>query len=292
MAPFGKRSRHRYQHHHRNKKLSPPVIIAICVASALVVSIVAGNLLKVFLDNDAYKRLVDPGEEPANVVTPITIDTPDLNAYYFPFGASTDEIQSGVVSVNINVPDGKLSYTSPVSKLLGITNVETYDFAENMAAINDRTNYLTGVLFSQTLAQPTNDLKYATELRERALIAEFLQGGGNEVLLCNVDLLQAADYVKAIKADLPSAVIGISVPLVNAEENDAHIATLLKTCDFCALDLRGISVENEEEAYNVIKSASFYLIAYDMRLLLSTDQTLFISQLTELSIPDFQIVGA
>lgn len=292
MAPYGKRFRHRYQHHHRNKKLSPPVIIAICVASALIVTVIVGNLLKVLLDEDAYRRLVDPKEKPTNAVTPITTDTPDLNAYYFQFGSSADEIKSGVVSVNINTPDGKLSYTSPVSERLGMTNAEAHAFAENMKEINDRTNYITGVLFSQVLAQPTNDLKYATALCERALIAEFLHGGGNEVLLCNLDPLQAADYVKAIKADEPSAVIGIAVPLANAEENDAQIATLLKTCDFCALDLRGVSVESEEEAYEIIKSASFYLIAYDMRLLLSVEQTLFISQLSELTVPDFQIVGA
>ncbi len=291
MASFGiRRRRHRNLHNRRDRKITPAAIIAICIASALLVSIIIGTLLKVFLDEEAYRRLVEPKEEEPAVADPVLTNLPDLNAYPYVFGSDTDTIQSGAVSVSINGPLGVLHYTSPVSAYLAIPDTAPHNFTETMIKLNENTNYISGVFYPQASGQQSSDLGYALALRERALIAEFLRNGGNDVLLCNVSLSQAADYVSAIKADTPTAAIGIAVPLADAQANEAQIPTLLKACDFCALDLRGITPAAEEDAYTLLKSLSYYLIGYDMRLLLSSDQTLLISQLQNFSVPDYQII--
>ena len=67
MSSFGRRARrHRAAHH---KGLAPWAIILICVASALALSLLVGNLLKVFLDEEAYDRLVNPPAEEAAEAT-------------------------------------------------------------------------------------------------------------------------------------------------------------------------------------------------------------------------------
>lgn len=48
MSPFGKRFRH--HHAHGTRKLHPLAIVGICLAVAVLVTVIVGNLLNIFLD--------------------------------------------------------------------------------------------------------------------------------------------------------------------------------------------------------------------------------------------------
>ena len=78
MASFGRRLRH---HHRRTRtrKLSFAAIAAICVASALVFSIVTGLLLRAFLDEETLLRLSKP-KDTQKVEDPIETYLPAITA--------------------------------------------------------------------------------------------------------------------------------------------------------------------------------------------------------------------
>lgn len=294
MSSF-RRHRHRYKSH--THKLSPPAIIAICVAAALIVSIVTGLLLRHFLDEEAYRRLNEK-KEPA-VTDPVNTYLPDVHAIPFVLGTPIESISPEASrSVALNTRDGIMHYASPVTRYFGMT-VDTQATAEDdLIALDIATTYLSGIFHPQALLQETADLQFAVAAQERAVLREFLRNGGSEVLLVvdtlNADTLAStAAYAKALKAEIGTAALGIAVPyaLASAENGWEIIGTLLKSCDFCALDLRAVEAEDADAADRVFSDITYYLKQYDMRLMIAEEQSLFTSLLEPWKVSDYAIVS-
>ena len=287
MPSFGRRPRHYHNTYHR--RLHPIALIAICVGAALIVTLIVGNLLKIFLDEDAYNRLVSP-----NDTDPIQTELPDIQAQPFLLG-STSEALPSAVSVNLNRSDGTLLYKSSVSSKLTVSQNEKVDLTSSMSYLSDV--YVSGVFFPQVFKQASDNLTYATELSERALLNEFFALGGDDVLLVDVkfdsnSLPVLIDYVSALKSEIKNATVGIAVPLavVQSENGSEILTTLLKVCDFCALDLKSTATPTDLEHTEFLIKSSNYLEQYDMRLILSQSQIELIDALDDVQINHFQIL--
>ena len=298
MASFGRRLRH---HHRRTRtrKLSFAAIAAICVASALVFSIVTGLLLRAFLDEETLLRLSKP-KDTQKVEDPIETYLPAITATPVRLRDVTDSLPPmSAVSVTLNTPGGALYYTSPVGTYYELKTAQDTDFYTALTSLDVASSYISGIFHPQAFLQSTTDMHYAVAAQERALLREFLRNGGNEVLLLNVPLntdtvSTAAAYAKGIKQDVGSHAVGIAVPLsvAQAENGWEILGTLLKSCDFCALDLRAEAAGTEENAKALLSSITYYLAQYDMRLLVSESQTVLIEAIEEAGIADYEIISA
>ena len=118
MSPIGKRFR--YRHAHSARKMHPLGIVAICLAVAIVVTVVVGNLLNIFLDDEAYRALTDGQEVETGGESLEKSSVRNVNAYPFTLGGDTEEIAGQAsASVSINRADGVLNYTSALASHFG-----------------------------------------------------------------------------------------------------------------------------------------------------------------------------
>ena len=289
----------RYRGSHSHGKISPVTVIVICVVIALIVSLTVGNLLRIFLDEDAYRRLVEGEEKLPQINNPVKTDLPDIQAKSFTLGDKLKASELGIaLSVTLNSPDGPLTYTSPVSEYFACSGNTKVSLGSAMNEIVPLTSYISGVYYPQAFAQDNPDLFYAVSAQERALLREFLRSGGRDVLLADISpdaptLSVISEYARLLKLEIGEYGVGVAVPLsiVQADNGWEIISTLLNNCDFCALDLRGVTVADQTAAKEQLQSIAYYLLQYDMRLLLSSDQTHLINALNDSYITDYQIVA-
>ena len=294
MAGF-RRNRRRYGNHTR--KLKPTAILAICVAVALAVSLTVGLLLHAFLDEDTYRRLTEQDQTSLSG-DPIKVDTPDIHAMPFRLGSDISaHPQSTAASVSLNTPDGKMTYTSPVIDYYKLPSTTTTDFPSDLIALDLATPYVSGVFYPQTFSLETADLQFASAAAERAILREFIRSGGSEILLIidslSMDTLSSlTSYVTALKKELGAAPVGVAVPLTLAESKSGWeiIGTLLKSADFCALDLQSVEPADKDEAGELLKDLRFYVKQYDMRILAAESQSILIDALGEVNPADYQII--
>lgn len=300
MSPFGKRPyrRYRYRGSHNRARLPVWAIIGICVAAALTVSLIVGNLLRVFLDEDAYRRLVEGKPEPPEITDPVKTSVPDVMAYPFTLGAPTDTLKkSPAVSVALNTHDGTLSYTSPVTAHFSLPRTEGVTLGDAMNALTPVTSYVSGIFYPQAFAQESDALFDAVRAEEHALLREFANAGANEILLVGTDpslssLQRLANYASTLGESLGERVyVGVSIPLASMQADNGWeiVGTLLKSCDFCALDLRGIPTETDESAEKLLTDITYYRLQYDMRLLLTADQETLLSAIGQSEITDYEV---
>lgn len=293
MSGFRRTHRHHKSYSHR---FSPLTIVAICLASVLVVSVITGLLLRAALDEETYNRLNAP--KGPSVKDPVNTYLPDIGALPFRFDTVTDSIPPAASrAMLINSPDGRMQYTSPVTRFFGIDAEASVTMEEDLMALDVSTTYISGIFYPQAFLQESADLQYATAATERALLREFIRNGGNEVLLI-IDSLSAeslkeiASYASALKQDMGESALGIAVPhaLTISEDGWEIIGTLLKSCDFCALDLRQSEAEDEDAAGELYGTLGYYLKQYDMRLLLAEEQEILIAALEETDVSDYEIM--
>ncbi|MBQ9760506.1 MAG: hypothetical protein IJW16_04070 [Clostridia bacterium] len=289
MSPL--RRSHHYHNAHR-RKLPPWVIILICVGAALAVSLLVGNLLKLFLDEETYDRLTNPPAEntPAE---PLRAAVPDRNAYPFVLGEAASSA-SPHASVTLNTPDGTLLYTSPVATHLGIAQTDGIELISSMEALSQASEAICGVYHPQAFLQETETLFDAVSLEELALLREFERNGGDEILLSGMELTldslpSVLSYLDLVRDGLDNPV-GISVPLSVIQSNDGWLILLrlFDACDFIAVDLRAAAVDDPAALLTFL---TFHREQYDTRILVSASQDSLVDALSALSIRDFQVVG-
>ncbi len=279
------------------RRLHPLAIVSICLLAAILATILIGNLLKLWLDDETFHRLT-AGETPPEDETPIYSSyLRDIRAYPYVFGGSTDVLwEYPEISIKLNTREGALSYTSPVSEWLGMAGEGKPALGESMGNVCAVASYVSGVFYTNAFSEPTADLRYAATARDCSLLREFLQAGGHEVLLRGLPVERASAeeltaYLRALKAAFPQAPIGVAVPLSLMQDPEAgqKLEKLLKACDFLALDLTSAAVEDEETAASLLEACRFSLKAYDMRLLLSEGDEPLIAAAESLS--DVQLVS-
>ncbi len=255
------------------KSVTPWIILGVTVGIALLATIIVGNLLKVWLDEEALKELSNGNTDPPPEVL---YDAPvqDVMAYSFVFGNSTSRLpDAAAVSVSLNTPAGETTYVSDVATYFGITPYRSADLYDSLESLREASiTYISGVFYPQAFKAASADLRYATMQAECALLREFLQTGGSEILLCDLPLdstgtVSILEYVTAVKRAAGTSPVGVAIPWSVATQADAHtlLGKLLNVCDFLALDMRDESIPLSE--------CTFYLTQYDMRLLYCTSQT-------------------
>ena len=286
-------ARSRRFRHHRQTPSKIPVwaIVAICLGAAIIIAVIIGNLLKLWLDDETYQKLTS-----VTTVSDEQTSTPsavrDVHAYPFIIGNDPNETANRLaLSISINDPTGAMQYTSPVALYQERDCANEAQLSESIGALRARGAYVSGVFYPQALEQAGTDLRYAAATEEGALMREFLQMGGNEIVICGLPFTAASsealiNYLTVIKTAVGDAPLGVAIPLAVAEgaSGGLLLEKLLTVGDLCALDMTDAIILDETlndvgvcaEADEALKHIQFYLDQYDMRLLLSEEQTLFV----------------
>ena len=298
MRPFFRRRR-RYGSY-GERSLSPWIIIAICAAGALIVTIIIGNLLKLWLDDETYRALTEgTTESPVEDEAPDPTERKPVRANAFILGDSTDPLwEDPNVSILINTPNGTVCYTSPVATYLALpTSADAVSFVDAFEELGAVAAHVSGVFYPRAYTLETADLRYAETAREASLLREFLEAGGNEIVLCGLpwdsetidrDVLIA--YVNDLRSILGDTPIGVAIPLSIANDgtNWRLLSKLVQVSDLMLLDLR--AADDTRTAEEWIADYRYFREQYGMRLLLGADQSDLIAAAKQL--PDVQTVAA
>lgn len=305
---FSERRMRRYNT--RVPKLSPWLLLGICVGAALLATVVIGNILTLTLDDETYRRLTEGKTTETEATGGVETPVPDIQAEPFRLGASVEELDDRAhVSVLLNNPQGVLQYDSPVAQYQGMQGNAEVPLLDKMSELSVFASYISGVFYPQAFAQEDSDIRYAVGAEEAVLLREFLRSGGAEVVLLNLplngeQLSAVTEYLRTVKAVVGDAAVGVAVPCETVLGTDGGkiLETLLTVCDFCALDASKLSVgdvsgKTEEiraemlaDAQKLMVPYDYYLRQYDMRLLMRPQQTALQESLDALDVRNYQIV--
>ncbi len=297
------RNRFRFRRHRSRTpgKLPPWGIVCICLGSAVLLALIIGNLLHFFLDDEALKQLQSGKEEPPTSSELPERTVPAVQAYPHTLGDRTDRLNGNgelppmALSVSLNTPDGELLYTSAVAKLYGSAPQEAPELNGSLQELYTSTtvSYISGVFYPQAPKQETPDLFYAVAAQEAALLREFANAGGSELLLVGLsfaeaDLNTTLEYIKQIKAALGEIPFGLAVPFSAAATARGWelLPLLAQNAAYLALDLQA---EADTDAATLLQHSNYYLVSYQMRLLLDDTQTELINAASA-TLSDLQIL--
>lgn len=305
MAAMRRRFRHHHHQTRSNRRVPPIAIVGIVLLGTLLVTVIVGNLLHLWLDDETYQSLIDGGDDTPNkeAFTPTTV----RNVYAYPFalgGDLTAMVGQTSASVCINTPSGELTYASPVGERYSLPLQSNAPLGQSMSELCTLIPYVSGVFYPQALsAQP--ELQYAATNEECALLHEFITAGGGELLICGLpltpDRTQASiAYLKAVKATVGDVPVGVAVPFEIATDQTQWemLEQLLQTVDFCALDLTEQVIDGSElndagvsvEAKALFDQASYVFSGYSMRPLFSESQEALITAAITMDFPTFQVI--
>ena len=294
--------RKRYRRQARRSGAHSPLAVAgICVVIAILLTVIVGNLLTLWLDDETYARLTSgKAEDPAAQVLHKTA-VPNVNAY--PHVLGNDPVASSdfpAISVSLNNPDGTLNYVSDVSDYQGLAGNAKAPLSETMQELSLHTVYISGVFYPQVFSYDTEDLRFSATAAEGALLREFMRSGAKDVILASIpfeslSLTDVLTYVKAIKSTLGERPLGVAVPLSAAQGENGWelLSALLNVCDFCALDVTEVLPHADgtlPTASEILSNADYFLAQYDMRLMLTDKQTELRAEVEMRMISDYQII--
>lgn len=301
---LGKRFRRRHAHATR---LHPAAIVGICLALAIILTVVVGNLLRGLLDDETYQKLTQGEETETNETEPPrTSNVRNVNAYPFALGEDAENaVGMTSVSVPINKPDGTVLYTSDVTVGLGLSSTENIALQETLGEIGAFVPYVSGVFYPQAFVQERPDARYAVANVESALLREFSNAGGSEILLCGLPMTldntdAVLEYVEIVRFAVGQTPIGVAVPLSVASntENWELLARLFEVCDFLAIDLTAEITDGsdlDDTGYSpaadaLLSRCAYFVSQFDARLIFSERQTALISTAVLQARPDFQVI--
>ncbi len=266
---------HAYGARQNGKKIL--LILGITLLSALILTVVVGNLLKIWLDEETYKNLTD-GEETTSFEEPLyRSPAPNVHAYAFVFGDDFNGLSgASAVSLSLNTPAGEVNYTSDVTSYFDLPLYRDAPLETGMGDLKENVSYISGVFYPQALKEENEHLQYAKQMEECALLREFLESGGDEILLCDLPFEERDNnaifsYIRAVKRAAENDSVGIAIPweLTQKEGAWSFLGSLLKVCDFLALDMRNTSDV-------ALSDCAYYIEQYDMRLLFCATQAEYI----------------
>ena len=292
----------RFHHHGRGRKLPPLAIVGISLGGAVLLAILIGNLLRLSLDEETLNRLEGGSTEPPAAEQQEPQRTaPSIRAYPIRLGDAVDpsgaagELLPGSVTVSINTPTGEMLYTSPVVTHQGRVSASKAELREEMFDLTAAIPYVCGIFYPQTKATDDGDLLYAAAASDAALLREFLNAGASEILLVGMsfeteDLPYLADYLTRLREMLKGTPIGLAIPpsVVTGEENWQLLPALRQLSDYLAIDLQAVPDANMEEA---LLNAHYYALQYEMSLLVSSEQSQWISAV-ETAFSDYRIAAS
>ncbi len=285
----------------RSSTIAPWMIVLICVVAAFLITVIVGNLLRLFVSEELYYQLTSGNQTETDTETTVGEDirVPNIIAFAYQLGdTSSDTIESVQLSIALNNIDGTLNYTSAVSSYFALQSASSQNLEEGLAKLNATASYISGVFIPQSLGQENENeaLSYATIAKEGALLREFLAVGGNEILLCNlpfeeVGISAVVNYIQQLKSHINNAPIGVAIPLsyLQANDNSAILLNVLSNaCDFYAVDLT--EADDSRSPKEWIEACGYFRSQYGMRLLFAEYQTDLITGATNQSLPNWQTV--
>lgn len=298
MAHF--RSRFRRHYSRQSGKLHPLAIVGICLGAAILIALIIGNLLNLWLDDDTYKKLTDGETEAPEAEAPTpSRNVPFTRLYPFTLGDSVSSLSNGAVlpppalSVSINTPAGDLLYSSAVADYQGTVGNPQIPLVEAMTELTGAVPYVSGVFYPQAPKTVDSELRFAATANEIALLHEFASAGASEILLVGLsfetdEFPATLSYVKAVSEALGNTHVGIALPysVATSALGWQIIPALAEVTDFITLDMQK---EDSASAENLLLDANYYLVQYEMRLLIDSAQTELIG-IAEATLSDFQIV--
>ena len=287
--------RSRYKNRTGQRKLPLLAILGICFGAAVLVALVTGLILNAVLDDETYYRLTTKPRQTASQTILFAPDLPDIAAYPYAFGDDlTEATAHSAVAVALNTSAGKYLYQSDVLTYLKAEATGSTRISTSFLTFSDYRIYIGGLFYPQATREFDTTKRYAKEAEESAVIREFFFLGGDDLILCEMDLFGSTEkclsYLKMIKLDVGDSAIGVAISYDDFAKDNARavLEKLLTVCDFLALDLRDCS--SDAPLDELLAANEFAYTQYGMRLLLGEKQTALIADAGKLAIADYEIL--
>ena len=285
--------------------LHPLAIVAICLGVAVLLTLIVGNLLKLWMDDELYNRLTGETEPEASTETVGPSVVRNVNAYLYEPGTNvTAVVGKTALSVPMNSIDGTMCYSSDLVEHYGLEKESDVLLDEMLASIYELVPYISGVFYTRAFEYEDGDLRYAVAMQEAVLLREFLYAGGSEIVIRGIPMDRVTPqavqtYVEILRNVTGKFPLGIAIPwsAVKADIGWRLPASLMNVADFCVLDLTSEPLEeNDRNDLGVSRSAEelladcrYYTVQYGMRLLVSDVQDGLITTMELLQTSNFQI---
>ena len=287
--------RSRYKNRTGPRRLSLLAILGICFASAVLVALVTGLILNAVLDEETYYRLTTKPRQTASDTILFAPDLPDIAAYPYAFGDDlTEATAHSAVAVALNSSAGKYLYQSDVLNYLKVDALGSTRMSTSFLTFEDYRVYIGGIFYPQATHELDTTKRYAKEAEETAVVREFFFLGGDDLILCGLDLFGSTEkslaYLKLLKLAVGEDAVGVAISYEDFSKDDARqiFEKLLTVCDFLALDLRDSS--GDARLDELLSATEFAYAQYGMRLLLGEKQTTLIADLQKQKITDYEIL--
>ena len=284
--------------HHRTpqgRRLPRPALFAICFGAAVVVALIIGLILNATLDEETYYRLTNKPRTKANDTILFVPDLPDVIASPFAFDGDIAEVTGkSAVSVLLNNEAGTYSYQSEVLSYFKSDHAGVRDLSAAMMTLKGYRIYVSGVFYPRVSSEIGDGRRFAREAEETAVVKEFFNLGGDDLILCGLDFGSNADasleYVRSLKRAVGESAVGVALPASQLALKGSWpiLEQLVEVCDFLALDMRqGDTTKPLDE---VLAETDYVFTQYHMRLLFSEKQKSWIADAQKMLLLNYNIL--
>ena len=237
-----------------------------------------------------------------------------IEGYFFAKGSSAaDYYMQGIedFSMSLRHTGGALDYSSTVAATLGLdTSDESSSLYNVVRDIHDVGGRACGYFYVKAFEQSDKSLRDVYAAYELSLIGEAAESGIDEILLLGITVTdentrEVEDFLARASRSAQSCAIGVAVSadtLKLTEDEIYYVARLKESCDFVALDLTHLTLNDTEPQTDgegnqlpstfetVLEQNEYYIRTYGLRLLFSKQEYLIYRTAIELGVVDFQIV--
>ncbi len=296
------------------RKSRAPIIISVIafLLLSVIVSVVIGIMLgKRAEDNKKETRFdFDAAEYISNGKTVSRVE-----AYHFPKGAGAYDYVSQDIndfSVCIRHADGSLGYHFKIGEELPFDSMDAeYSFKSVCESAHAAKARVCAYMYVTSFGIEDEYRRDIVKAYELALIKEAAESGADDILLLGIDI-EAADiaeikeFVSRAAVAAGKAPLGVMLDedtLRLAEKDDYTAAGIRSVCDYLALDLTYMTLEDGESAGDdgdgeplpskleeTVDRMQYYIKTYPVRVIFSREHSKLYKPALELGIVDLQIV--
>ena len=306
----------RYSRRTRSREASRVPLIVICSVAFVILCLATSVGIGLMLGKRADEQQSHPKYELERVEYQSGAKTvKSIEGYHFRNGASAaDYYRQGIVDFSfcLRHADGSLEYASSVADAVGIEDASNLpSLISEVKAIQAEGGRACGYFYSTAFEEQNEGARSTLIAYEKALLCEMAQSGINEILILGVDVSEKnigeiEQFLAFVSSDAQKTAIGIAVSqdVLFMTEQEIYLAARLKdSCDFLALDLRYMTLEDAETGRDedgklipaaldeTVGACEYYIKTYNIRLVFSYDYSAIYKYAVKLGVVDFQIVG-